>query len=364
MAVSSRNRKYPTNFSSRTRRTVTDRAKTAFIEAVSQTNLFLTQRIDDIRGTDIHSLNASEYECNQDENIVYLEDTVKKYCENHNKDFVYSRTGNFYADFSNLLDIVEQACPADHKIRAEFNIKMKSFVFMESGPCDFPSYELFFLPVSFLNRLEGEMETLGLNFIRFMEVMCGYSTPYEHFDFCYSLGLGDTDNWRESDFITDYEDTVFSLVEDYNEGKIKSLFDRIESIKFDGIEKKLEELFSSVKPKDSFEFQIVTLMEEGFKLMKDNFLPNYFPEENDEFENYDEILDASRLFCLCYDDEEHDEVTDMAIYNLNQEAQNLYCADMTDCITLSPDDKEAFKPSDYPSRWAEWYIKFYRAINN
>ncbi|MBQ7361516.1 MAG: hypothetical protein IJW68_03375 [Bacteroidaceae bacterium] len=364
MAVSSRDRKYPTNFSSKRRRTVTDRAKTSFIETVSQTNLFLTQRIDDIRGTDIHSLNALEYKCNQDENIVYLEKTVMKYCENHNKDFVYSRTGNFYADISNLLDIVEHSCPKDHKIRAEFNQKMQNFVFIESASCDFPSYELFFLPVSFLNRLEGEMETLGLYFIRFMEMMCGFSTPYEHFDFCYSLGLGDTDNWRESDFITDYEDSTFELVKDYNEGKIKSLFTKIESIRFEDLEKKLEELLSSVNPKDNFEHQLISLMEEGFELMKNNYLPNYFPEENDEFENDDELLDASRLFCLCYDDEEHDEMTDMAIYNLNQEAQNLYCADMTDCITLSPNDREAFQPSDYPSRWAEWFIKFYRAINN
>ena len=362
MAVTPGLRKHSARGSKRAQPAFGLRAEKASVEAVRQTNLFLTQKIGDIRGTDLCSLSNKNFEYEEGANIAYLEETVLRYCQNHNVDFEYKRTGQFWKDILSLFEIVEQGCPDAHEVNLEYSDKHKRFVLVESGYCSFPEYRLFFFPIKFIENLEGDMRMLALTFVEFMKMRCGFSTPYDHFDFCASLGLFDAANWRESEMILEYGEEEFRFVENYNEGSIKSIFNELEKISGNDIEARLRTLLLSVKPKDSWEHRILRAMEEGLSLMEENCLYHYFPdvysdEEGDYFS--DGYIEYERMFCLCYGDDYHDAITDMTINNFNMDIQNLDMMDLKDSVLLTPDSSEAFCPSDFPQKWADWYQQFY-----
>ena len=366
MAVAPGLREYTARSGKRAQPSFGLRAKKTTAEAVRQANLFLTQKIGDIKGSELCSLNRKDYEYNESENIAYLEETVSRYCQIHELDFKYERSGKFWKDVLSLYEIVECGWPDKHEVTLEYNEIEKRFILKESGDCSFPDYQLFFFPIGFIERLEGDIRTLALTFVKFMQIRCGFCTPYEHFDFCASLGLFDADDWRMSEMITEYGDEEFNWVEGYNEGNIKHLFDELEEVPGNGILETLHELLLNAKPKDGWEHKMVSVMEEGMMLMEDNCLYHYFPDVNSEdVDYYDEgcYLDFERMFCLCYGEDCNDVITDMTIRNFNMDAQDLVMLEMKDCTILKPDSTEVFYPSDFPQKWADWYQQFYQIIS-
>lgn len=294
------------------------------------------------------------------DNISYLEKTVQSYCKIHNANFDYKRSDNPLVSMSDLLNLAQSVCPEGHQISLDYNEIINKVVMMEFSTCEYDSYTLFFLPVSFVRKLPSEVKPIVKKALGVISVINCLEVPEEHMDMSYALGVWDDgESYKE----LEEEDPVgykelMETISRYLEGDIHDLITEC-SIYTDNANLIIEEI-EKVLPtyKDTNIGTLLSRLKSGLELAQEGSWKQFgYTPDNCMIEDYNEqgeaTMDQARLFALVYD--LMDEIVERATDCINSEAGAIYIEDFYDCRELTPDTNEALVPSDFLKRWSSWF---------
>lgn len=303
------------------------------------------------------------------DNISYLENTVKAYCKIHNANFDYKRSDNPLVSMCDLLNLAQSVSPEGHQISLDYKEIINKVVMMEFSTCEYDSYTLFFLPVSFVRNLPSEVKPVVKKALGVISVINCLEVPEEHMDMSYALGVWDDgESYKE----LEEEDPVaykelMEMISRYREGDIYDLITEC-SIYTDNSNLIIDEIEKFLpKYKDTNIGTLLSKLKSGLELAQEGSWKQFaYTPDNCMIEDYNEqdegTMDQARLFGLVYD--LMDEIVERATDCINSEAGAMYIEDFYDCRELTPDTKEAFAPSDFLKRWSSWFSELIDIIQN
>lgn len=297
---------------------------------------------------------------NADENIETLAGAVETYCRINGKEFKFSKTNNPTHDLSLLLAIANDANETDSELVLDYNEKEKQVVVIEYAQCDFDYCTVFFLPVSFIEKLPENLKPTLLEACRYVICVCGLNEPSEHMDLAVALG-----EWGE-----EYLDDVIG--EDIDDDDSKEYREYIENYRSGDIAKLIESAADSPKDKNEIKAmlekalpeyidtkyeRLLLAFKDGINLHQGDYLQNYYisPQQCtiEDFDNSEAIIDMARLFAVVYD--YNDPIAERAIDALNGDCGSLEVEAMYDRRILTKDLTEKLTPSEFPRKWCRWF---------
>lgn len=297
-------------------------------------------------------------------NISALESCVKQYGIVHNATFDFQRTANPMHDLSVLFSIVQSMKPEDVEVAIDYDDSLEQLVFVEYRECDFDYYTVFFLPVSFVEKLPEDLKSLAEKLCGYVSTVCGLNAPEDHMDLSFALGMWDND--LEEDMDSEDFKEYNKYIQDYRKGHIHNLIDRCTQYPND--EKALRaELSQKIKKYDGSHLgEMLKLFEEGFSLIDKDSLQRYYLNPNrcwiPEYDTgEDSMLDQDRLFAVVYDMD--DPIADRAVDCLNSEAGSLELCAFYDRRVITDNLTEPMMKSDFPIEWCKWFGRLTQALD-
>lgn len=327
---------------------------------INKSNNFLNFKFRNKKNTDI----IYNYLINEISDFKPTEclDELEKCVENEfrlrNKKFKYKRQKSFNKNISSLYYSLSAILPHGHKLNIDYDYSTNRLIFIEYTNTNFPDYSLFFLPISILTRVKGDIRNILLCFFKYLIDNCHFNIPYDQYDFYYVLNMDDNE---ESIIEFDKDSTEF--VNEYKNGFIKSLFDEIKSCNINDLFKLIDKY---KKENDKEYIELIECIEEGIKLNESDSIFNYDYRDDScnitSLDVNDGDLDISRIFCLVYDTEENDIVTSNSIEFLNNDWQDLEPYNKNAFRIIKKDDTSCELNTEFPEVWNEWFIKIYNLI--
>lgn len=295
------------------------------------------------------------------QNIKYLEDSVRAYCNAHSKEFIFKKTKNPFKDLNTLYNIANDVKPSENHLVLDYDEQNNLIVIKEYQMCPFDDNTLFFLPIKFVEKIPEGLKGLVMDALAHIVKKFQLPEPEDQMDFQYALGIWeeDADYWREM-YGDEYEDFV-ALCDSYKTGRIKSLIMRcmnVEKYSLDETIKKLEVLIP--ERNHSPLSKLLSSILDGLKM--DWFMWEWykFTPDSCTIEDYDEhdegsFMDMERLFAVTYDIE--DDITQRVEDCLNNEASALEITGFYDWRTLTPEIDEPFVADIRLLEWCKWFNK-------
>lgn len=277
------------------------------------------------------------------ENVSYLEKTAEAYCKLQCADFNYQRTDNPLVNMSNLLHIVQSVCPSGKEIVLDYIPAKNKVVMLEFAQCEYDTYTLFFLPVSFVNRIPDEVKPIVKKALGIISSVNELETPEEHMDLAYALGCWDDGGSLKETAEEDPEayEELIKLVNDYLEGDIHNLIAECNIYTKDAESINAEIVKILPKYTGTSVAKLLNILRIGLDLTNEGCWKQYSYTPGhcmiEDFDNHDEFLmDQSRLFALVYD--LFDGIVENATDCINAEAGSMNMADFYDFreITRTP----------------------------
>lgn len=226
---------------------------------------------------------------------------------------------------------------------------------------DWAHYNLYWLPVSFVERLRPQFRRLVITFLHELMTsnrITAVSTTDESdyvFDWMREAASETPQEWENREL----RDNILS----YESGRAHKLLQRIENRCY---YKNLPRALDNCTPHDDNEQRLLDIMRDGMQfvgpdtpaIMDYDYDPEY--EEEPDFLP----LELDRQIGLIY---RHDDLfVDNMLGYINNTLQESYAIAPTSVRYLSPTTEQVFVPDDYPerfSRWAEHFIDFSRQIS-
>lgn len=315
----------------------------------------------------LYWVHGYDFEIDAHENIKYIYDSVRKYCEINECAFSYELTENPIHDLSVLFDIAADAVTDGNEIVLDYDPHSNKIVLKEYAMCDFDYRTLFFLPVSFVERLPEELRPLLKELVSIIVFNADLQTPHEHMDMSFALGDWDCGErlkeMREED--SEFYEEYIKIVESYDKGEIHDLITdccRYHSEKG----KLLERLDQEIKSyKDSSIGRLLSAFREAVILSDEDRISNYTESPYhcylEDYDNHEEgILDNSRLYAVVYD--LMDPVVEQAMDCINGDGGSIDLLPLYDCRILTPEMTNKHKASDFPKRWCKMFETLLGAI--
>ena len=342
---------------------------------------FLTEEFHDIKSIDLPDCEISFGQVSKDgkiqwklrgnvivdadKNISSLERSVRQYCIVHNATFDFQRTANPMHDLSTLFSIVQSMKPEDVEIAIDYDDSLKQLVFVEYRECDFDYYTVFFLPVSFIEKLPEDLKSLAEKLCGYVSTVCGLNAPEDHMDLSFALGMWDNDLEEEMD-PEDFKE-YDRFIQDYRNGYIHSLIDRCTQFPDDEKALRAELSIKIQKYNGSPLGDMLKLFDEGFTLTDIDSLQRYYLNPNrcwiPEYDTgEDSTIDQDRLFAVVYDMD--DPIADRAVDCLNTEAGSLELSAFYDRRVITNNLNEPMMKSDFPIKWCQWFRRLIQALDN
>lgn len=296
-------------------------------------------------------------------NIQDLMTDVAQYLTVNGKEFSFVPTDNPLDDLSRLFILADEAKPDGIELAIDYDEKRNRIVFLEYAECKFDYYTLFFLPVSFIEKVPENLRTL-------MEELCGYvsqycylETPENHFDLSFALGLWDND-FEERMEDEDYVEYA-KFIDSYMNGDINALIHRCVQYPKNIVDTINQLNIEIENHKGTPLGNLLECFQKGIKLLESDDLADYIISPDhcsiDYFDDTnDDRLDLMRLFAMVYDIA--DPIVESATECLNGEAGILEIPSIYDWRLITQDITFPFKPSDYPKRWCQWFNDLTSAI--
>lgn len=295
-------------------------------------------------------------------NLPYLEASARKWCELHDVPYEVEQGNDPFVRVSRIYEYLTKVTD-EYRFDIDYDSKDNMLKFIEYRYCDFPECTVFFLPVKYLNRFEGQMREMMKSFLSFLFYETLFNDVNGSFDFSMLLEM-------DKEYLMENEDIeTAKMIDSYTKGEARALFDEIENV---GKEIRSEDAILSqianLPERDKFMHEsLIENIKRGMKLIKEDDLRNhayfdgYCSDErfDTRFSDGDYIL-PDRMFVMCYgmDNEEEDPIAAAAVRSFSEEANNMEVLYFRDGRHLSPDDNEIFEPSTYPQEWADWFGEF------
>ncbi|MDE5757443.1 MAG: hypothetical protein K2H85_02405, partial [Allobaculum sp.] len=327
------------------------RTRKAFCAQKCNPYAFLNEPIKEIACSEVASEMLFNGEISWESNLLYLEASVRKWCELHSVSYEVEHSDNPHTMIYNLYAFLRKKTD-DYRFDIDFIPKDGMLKIMEYRYCDFPDHTIFYLPARYINDFESaKMRELMLRFFAFIIRNTLFLLPEDSFDFAMQFDV-------PYDEIEDEEgNSIAKMVNSYHHGEAKALFDEIYNVPFpDCYPSAIRELISSLSDDDKMLYvRLIENIEKGLQIMIKDDLRNY-----SYFEGYssdprfdtrftaDEVIFPERLFVICYDNPDDDPVASNACYSVSEEANNYELQYFRDAHHLSPEDTEVFEPSTYP----------------
>lgn len=326
---------------------------------------FLTETIGDIRAIDLMSgiLSLADVPAYGAANVANLISATRRWFKLHNLPEPDIKGKDVFEVMAKCHQLISAHLPERHGLNIDYSYQSNELVLIEYSTCVFPFYTVFFFPVSCIDDFNGKMRSLVLNFIAFMYHQTPFIWPEDSFDFSSLLDIYEEE--RED------EDTR-EIINTYRTGDFKRLQNEIVSVCVEDIDKRILAQISALSSTDKGIYaDLIETIKNGVELLSEHNLDSfrYFPDDCTipcyTMEAEDGILTLERLFVMCYSlDEAKDPMVEMAISSISEEAGLLECEEVMDYHILSGNDEQAFSPSNYPSRWAEWFNKLLNNIES
>lgn len=307
-------------------------------------------------------------------NLDWLHKCTEKWAIIHGLEYTPKSGRNWEDNVRKMFTFIMSNIGGGRILNIDYVRKTGRIEFFESEECDFPSYSLFFMPIACLDYLEGPLRELMVLLFNRLISRQGFNVPEDHWDFGYGLGLLDNYDMTDEELEETYSEDYISFYKEYRKGgHIYQLFEEITSYNEDHKDSKeyVQSLIQNAINENGHDrCKLIDCIEKGLALIDENSLDrfDYYPGESLEYElsndsSEDRML-MQRLMCLCYGNEENDPIVDNAIQVLNSDASN-YCEFLLyDVHRLTPEDTEAWTPSDFPYRFNEWYKEMYNLIES
>ncbi len=294
-------------------------------------------------------------------NIEFVSGAVKAYCGIYRKNFSFEKSQNPLVDLSVLLSIAQDAAPEGRELGLDYDEKLNMVVIHEYVYCDFDYNTLYFLPVSFVNRLPEDLKPLVKHLIAMIKAYYHLLEPSDHMDLSFALGIWDDGEQIEllkEEDPEQYEITK-ELVHSYLEGEISELISECSSFPND-VECTMNEVNEAIKKYEETKYgPLLNVLKNGIVLRDEGTWSDFVwsPEHCwiDDFDCREEHIDHSRLFAIVYDF--HDEIVEQAEDCINGEAGSLELIPLYDHRILTPEVSTPFVASDFPMRWCAWFDK-------
>lgn len=323
---------------------------------------FLNEPITEIAYFSLNPRSLFDGGIDWERNLPYLEASARKWCELHEVPYEVEQGRTPFEIVSRIYAYLTKVTD-EYRFDLDYDSKDKLLKFIEYRYCDFPENTVFYLPVKYLNRFEGQMREMMKNFLSFLYYESLFNDVTDSFDFSMILEM-------DQDYLMENEDfETAKMVESYNKGEARALFDEIENVgkKFRSEEYILSQIANLPERDRIINENLIENIKRGMKLIQEDDLRNhsYFDGycSDDRFDTRfcdgDYIL-PERMFVMCYgmDNEEEDPIATSAVRSFSEEANNMEVLYFRGGRHLSPDDNEIFEPSTYPQEWADWFNDF------
>lgn len=360
MATSPINRKNTSPVRTRRQRS-NNRTRKAFCTQKCNPYAFLNEPIKEIACSEVASEILFNGEISWESNLLYIEASVRKWCELHGVPYEVEQSDNPHTMIHNIYAFLRKKTD-DYRFDIDFDPKDGMLKIIEYRYCQFPDHTLFYLPARYINKFESaKMRELMLRFFAFIYRYTLFIVPEDSFDFSMLYDV-------PYDEIEDEDGSLMAkMVNSYHHGEAKALFDEILNVpSTDWQPSAIRDLISSLSDDEKMlNVRLVEYIEKGLQVMTEDDLRNYsyfdgYCSDNrfDARFTADEVISPERLFVICYDNMDDDPVASSACYSLSEEANNYDLQYFRDARHLSPDDTEVFEPSTYPSEWSDWFGDF------
>lgn len=317
---------------------------------------FLTETIGDIRTIDLMDgiLSITDIPAHGVANAANLISATQRWFQLHNLPAPEISGRDTFDVISKCHQLISAHLPEHHGLNIDYSYQSKELILIEYANCDFPYYTVFFFPISCLNKFKGKMRSLVLNFTAYLYGHAPFIWPEDSFDFSSLFEIYDDE---EPDQETQ------EIIETYRNGDFKRLQDEVVSVDIGNLDKRILAQISSLPPEDARKYaDLIDTIKEGVSLLGECNLGSfrYFPEDcsipDFTMEAEDGIFTLERLFVMSYSlDESIDPMVEIAISSISEEANLIEMEEVMDYHAISSNDKKAFKPSTYPTRWAKWF---------
>lgn len=262
------------------------------------------------------------------------------------KESTLCSSGVLDRDCFNAYNLLKDDLPARTEHYFEFNEGQFSIYLNAEYRYSFPDYRLFFLPICGVDKMSDKLSGVFKKFIAYYSVSQRIGFPYIHWDFSYMLEDQMEMEEDEEDLNEEFRDTVL----EYNSGHICDIFKEIDAIKVtrDELKKELNDLEC-----EHYEQDLVELMREGVDLLSSGSITTYGSRGGGDG------FDFARIFCIVWkDDALVDAVTENMNVDLQEQEDNGPCS----ITALTPESTELEKDDNYPTLYAEWYLKIYNVL--
>ncbi len=329
---------------------------------------FLTQRIKPKKNQALEGNKAfQKLTLDREKTISHLNQCATAFAKVRNLDFKPSKKVGLIANIRHVYDFVKQNIPEDRILNIDYAQNESLLILLESERVEFPSNIVFFLPVACLDYMDGALRKLMLYLFNLLIYRQGFCRPSENYYFMYSLDLQDYDDFEEDDVDKEHTNLYYS----YREGHVHELMEEIYNYR---VHEDICALFNKARSEISENVtrknDLLTCIEKGIILLQENrvFGFEYSPGQSLVYEldnSYsEERMRLEGICCLSYGATDKDDIAEMSLNFLNDDAGNLEEVDMFDVHEITPHDTSIWAPSDYPHRLSEWFFELFDLIND
>lgn len=357
MATPSKNRSNTSGLRTKTHSS-RNRSRAAFRPQKYNQYAFLTEPIKEIAypKSSIDSIFGGSIDW--ESNLPYIIASAKRWCELHGKPYkVENDDGNPVVTVGRIYRYLS-ALTDEYRFDIDYVEKEERLKIIEYRYCDFPEYTIFYLPAKYINSFEGEMREIMLRFVSFVFYNTLYCFPEDSYDFSMLYDIP----------FEEEEDTdIIKMIKSYKDGEANDLFEEIIGVPKENRTK--EAILELIEREEAnlYDTRLLSCLKKGLDLMTQGnltdfaYFDGYCSDErfDTRFESSDKIM-PERLFIITYGmcDDKDDQLASYACHSLSEDSNNLEVNYFRDGRHLSPDDKDIFEPSTYPSEWADWFGEF------
>ena len=348
---------------------------------------FLTATIAPIHAYDITTVTAG---CGEVK-LPALEEQAVRLSRIYGKDYKPERSGNDLKDVLTLYNDVKKLLSDKVEVelvdidRDEGNNRQEFVTFYE---CDFPTSEIFFIPIRILETIDEDLRDILMDFFAFLERTSPFTLPRNSYDMEYSLGVLDSeDDSFDPEITCDWDEDYRKLAERYVKGDLSKTFAEIEAIgkqflcdtrplaarirkKMSDFKNPITREYTTPHGKEYIASTLLNCIDDGLNICMEDNLFNYelrgirynlgdslFYSDIDS----DKMVDFDRCFLFTWGDCDEDEVMEHTLDAFNGDMGQFCETVLLDVHLVSRCDGK-IEPNDYPKRWYEWYIKFLNCI--
>ena len=292
-----------------------------------------------------------------EENYRYLLECVRHYAGLLGRELRHTSGETLCGSFVNLYKELAALVPQE----INFEVYQDRLTFCLYEYHSWPEWTFHWLPVSFIDRLEGPLKRIAITFIH---------------EFAQSNGMSYLDEWGDLEWVLEWMDGYASgpnpdkeerkeyrrTIRSYCKGHAVHLLKRVQKRRY---YKRLRQAVERYRPADEYEKGLIALFREGLQFIGPDTpsIMRYFYDPYDDEGIGDGVtVDPDRMIRVVFDP--HDLLADNLSEMLNHEIQNCdYLIAPATTLFLTPELTEPFSKDDYPERFAAWAESFAEYLN-